>query len=188
MPIPVRRALLLLVLLLLAAAPALRAQHPTVVILVRHAEKVVPNPPDGDPPLTPAGMARAQALAEHLALTGVHAIISSQWQRTRATAAPLAARLGLEPEIISTSGAQAQPEAVAASIRANHRGHTVLVVGHSNSIPQTIRALGGPELPDICDSQYANLYVLVLDATGPPTFISSRYGAADPAPGPECAG
>lgn len=181
-----RIPLLLLALLLSWAGPAAAQQQPTVVILVRHAEKVAPNPPDGDPELTEAGRARARALADALADAGVDAVITSQWKRTRFTAAPLAEKLGLTPEVVSTSGAQAQPEAVAQSIRANHAGHTVLVVGHSNTIPAVIAALGGPRLEEICDSQYADFFVLVLGAGERPSLIRSTYGAPSPAPGPEC--
>jgi phosphohistidine phosphatase SixA len=164
------------------------AQEPTVVVLVRHAEKVTPDPPDADPALTAAGQARALALAETLADAGVDAILTSQWQRTRLTAAPLAERLGIEPEVFSTSGAQAQPEAVAEAIRTRHAGQTVLVVGHSNTVPEVIAALGGPAVEAICESQYADLFVLVLDDGGEaPALIRAGYGAPSPPPGPECA-
>jgi phosphohistidine phosphatase SixA len=163
------------------------AQEPTVVILVRHAEKATPDPPDADPPLTVAGRARARALAEALADAGVDAVITSQWQRTRLTAAPLAERLEIEPEVISTSGAQAQPEAVAEAIRTRHAGQTVLVVGHSNTLHEVIAALGGSAVEEICESQYADLLVLVLDGGGEaPALIRTRYGVPSPPPGPEC--
>ena len=61
----------------------------------------------------------------------------------------------------------------------------VLVVGHSNTIPAIIAALGGPRVPDICESVYANLFMLVPGA-GEVRLVRSRYGAADPEPGPEC--
>ena len=184
-----RRRFLLAAALLAAfviSPSAADAQGPTVVILARHAEKVVPNPPDGDPELTAVGQTRAQALAEALSATGIDAVITTQWKRTRFTAQPLAEREGLTPEVVSTSGAQAHPDAVADAVR-RHAGHTVLVVGHSNTVPAIIAALGGPRLPDICDSQHANLFVLVLGPGKEPALIRSRYGAPDPAPGPECA-
>ena len=68
---------------------------------------------------------------------------------------------------------------VAQAVRARRGG--VLVVGHSNTVPAVIRALGGPAMPEICDAQYANLYVLVL-APGEPTRLArTRFGAVDPA-------
>src|SRR5690606_33647422 len=100
----------------------------------------------------------------------------------------LAARLGLAPEVVSTSGAQAQPEAVADAIRARHLGQTVLVVGHSNTIPDVIAALGGPAMPELCESQYDDLFVLLLGGGGEgAALIRARYGAPSPPPGPECA-
>ena len=65
--------------LLLAGA----AQAQTV-ILVRHAEKAAA--PADDPPLTPAGLARAQDLKARLAAAGVTLVIHSEFQRTRLTA------------------------------------------------------------------------------------------------------
>lgn len=185
--IPRLRLPLLLLLLPLVAAwwTQAEAQSPTVVILARHAEKVVPNPPDGDPELTDAGRARATALAEALRNAGVDAVITTQWKRTRFTAQPLAELAGVTPEVVSTSGAQAHHDAVAAAVR-RHAGHTVLVVGHSNTVPSIIAALGGPRLPDICDSQYADLFTLILEPGKDPVLIRSHYGASSPAPGPEC--
>ena len=182
-----RLTLLLALLALGLGLNTAAAQAPTVVILVRHAEKAAPDPPDGDPALTEAGHARALALADALAAAGVGAVITSQWRRTRQTAAPLAERLQIEPEVISTSGAQAQPEAVADAIRARHLGQTVLVVGHSNTIPDVIAALGGPAIPELCESQYDDLFVLLLGGgREAPASIRTRYGAPSP-PGPECA-
>ena len=184
-----RRSLLasLLLLPVLAAWTATaEAQSPTVVILARHAEKVVPNPPDGDPDLTDAGRARAAALAEALRNAGVDAVITTQFKRTRFTGQPAAEQAGVTPEVVSTSGAQGHVAAVADAVR-RHAGHTVLVVGHSNTVPAIVAALGGPRLPDICDSQYADLFTLILEPGKAPVLVRSTYGVASPAPGPECA-
>jgi broad specificity phosphatase PhoE len=161
-----------------------RAVAPPLVVLVRHAEKAME--PAGDPPLTDAGVARAQALAATLGNAGITAIITTQLLRTRATAEPVASARGLTPEVVPVSGGAmaAHVEAVVAAVRA-HAGGVVLVVGHSNSIPAIIEALGGPRLPDICESQYGNLFVL-LPVDGDARLIQLRYGTADPEPGPEC--
>jgi len=58
-------------------------------------------------------------------------------------------------------------------------------VGHSNTVPAIIEALGGPRMPDICESVYANLFILVPGA-GEARLVRSRYGAADPEPGADC--
>ena len=169
---------------LCAAQVAERPSLPALVLLVRHAEKAAE--PADDPPLTAAGAARAQALAAALQDAGVTAIITTQLRRTRETAQPLATVRGLTPEVVPVrrGEGEAHAAAVAAAVR-RHAGGVVLVAGHSNTVPAIIAALGGPRLPDICESVYANLFVLVPGA-GEVRLVRSRYGAADPEPGPEC--
>lgn len=165
---------------LLAAAPA-AAQDSTVVVLVRHAEKAVVE--GNDPPLSEAGQARAVVLAE--TLRGMHfdAVIATERQRTQLTAAPLAQAHGLTPEIVGLSGPHV--ENVAAAVR-RHEGHTVLVVGHSNTVPRIIHALGGPQLRDLCEPEFSHLYVLVLKEGEAPRLDARTYGAADPPGAGEC--
>ncbi|MEJ7809335.1 MAG: histidine phosphatase family protein [Gemmatimonadaceae bacterium] len=169
----------------LAAAPPLRAPlaPDTVVLLVRHAEKAVE--PGNDPSLSVAGEARAKALAEALRDAGVQAIVTTQLKRTRLTAQPLAESLKLTPEVVPAGGA-AHADSVAAAVR-RHAGHTVLVVGHSNTVPAIIAALGGPKLPDICDAEHANLFVVVIPEGGPARLVRSRYGTADTVAAGACA-
>src|SRR4051812_32901322 len=123
-----------------ATASTLAAQT-TTVILVRHGEKAAA--PAADPPLTPEGEARARDLWAAVKDAGVSAIISTQFLRTKGTVQPTAAALGLTPEIIPAAGAT-HPQAVADAIK-KHAGHTVLVVGHSNTVPAIIAALGAPK-------------------------------------------
>ncbi|HEX2205527.1 MAG TPA: phosphoglycerate mutase family protein [Longimicrobium sp.] len=181
-----RLPLLLLAFLVATTDAAAAQEEATVVILVRHAEKVTVDPNDRDPALTAAGETRARALAQALEGAGVDAVITTQFQRTRNTAKPVADALGITPAVIA-SGPNLLAQ-IAEAVRTRHAGQTVLVVGHSNSVPGTIEALGGPKVAEICESQYANLFVMVLRAGEAPTLVRSRYGAADPAPGPECAG
>jgi len=173
-----RRFFLVVLCILAFRAPALAQSRTTVVILVRHAEKGTA--PASDPPLTEAGVARAKALAAALANAGVQAVITTELTRTRETARPLAEARGLQLETVHTAAVDAHAKAVADAVRA-HAGQTVLVVGHSNTIPAIIAALGGPKLPDICDSQYSNLFVLVLGQAGKKAdLIVSSYGAPSP--------
>src|SRR5690242_8447292 len=74
----------------------------TTIILVRHAEKNT-DPAVKDPELTPAGTARAQALAQMLMKSGVTAIYTTPYARTRSTAAPLATALKLTPIEVNVS-------------------------------------------------------------------------------------
>jgi phosphohistidine phosphatase SixA len=185
------RALGLLCAALLALGPASGAAQEsaaagTVVLLVRHAEKA--DPTAQDPPLSAVGEARARALAQALADAGVTAVITTQRRRTSDTARPLADALGLAIEKVPRGGTG--PEHAKATARAveRHRGGVVLVVGHSDTVPAIIAALGGPRMPDICDSAYGNLFVVLLDGHGAARLIRSTYGAPDPADDPACAG
>jgi broad specificity phosphatase PhoE len=170
-----------LLCLLLAIAPA-AAQAPanTTVILVRHAEKDVE--PDGDPVLTAAGTARAEALAQLLAERGVAGIVVSEYARTRLTAEPLATRLGLTPQMLpARAGLRENALAIAELIRTEYAGRTVLVVGHSNTVPAIILALGGRAVDPICDGAFSNLYEVTIRADQQVEVVRRSYGAADPA-------
>jgi len=169
----------------LSWAQAFEAMDPApLVLLVRHAEKA--SDPADDPPLTAAGEERAQALAAALRDAGVTAVITTQLRRTHDTAQPLAAARGITPEVVPVGWEDIadNARAVAAAVR-RQAGEAVLVVGHANNIPAVIAALGGPHLPDICASVYANLFVLIPGA-GEARLVRSRFGATDPDPGPDC--
>lgn len=172
---------LLATLLLVVPFTAGAQGSQTVVILVRHAEKGTM--PANDPPLTDAGTARAKALAAVLVDANVQAVITTQLARTRDTARPLAEARHLVPEVVAAGGA-GHAHAVADAVR-KHAGQTVLVVGHSNTVPAIIAALGGPKMPDICDSQYSNLFTLILDGTSV-RLVRGSYGAASPDPAESC--
>jgi broad specificity phosphatase PhoE len=139
------------------AAPA---AGEVTVILVRHAEKVDDS---SDAALSEAGHRRAGALAAVLAEAGVSAIYTTQYQRTVHTAAPLAQRLGIEAQVIASSGA-AHAADVAARVR-EHASGAIVVVGHSNTVPAIIRELGGPAVT-IADNEYAHLFVMRLTPEG----------------------
>ena len=157
------------------AVPVAPAVVARTVYLVRHAEKGTQ--PAADPPLTAAGGARAQALVGVLADAGIRSVITTHLLRTRDTGRPLAERLGITPQVLRVAGpATDHAQAVAAAVRALPAG-AVLVVGHSNTVPLIIAALGGPTMPDICDAAYANLFVLQLAADGTATLARTEYGA-----------
>lgn len=159
-----RRLLPLLALLAgLAGWPPGHAE--AMVFAVRHAEKA-----DGpDPGLTERGRARARALADLLADAGITHVFSSDYRRTRETAEPLAARLGLP---VLTYDARKLPALVE---RLNALTGRVLVVGHSNTTPALVDLLGGDPGPPIDEgSEYDRLYWVV---PGPdPRSLLLRYG------------
>ena len=168
---------LTLALLAAAPSPSPSAVPATVVLVVRHAERA---PGSGDPPLSEAGKARAAVLAEIGKLTGVNAIITTQFQRTRQTAALLAESAGVTPHVVTTQGDIGTHAAeIAAAVR-QHAGKTVLVVGHSNTVPAIVAALGGPKFPDLCEPEYDRLVTLILDPEGSVRIVQTRFGAPTP--------
>ncbi|HEX4683540.1 MAG TPA: histidine phosphatase family protein [Gemmatimonadaceae bacterium] len=152
---------------------------PTIVILVRHADKAAT--PTIDPPLTAAGETRARDLAHDLKNAGVSAIITTNFIRTKATAAPTAAALSIKPEIVDLpTRDRGHVGAVVAAIR-RHTGHTVLVVSHMETAADIVGALGATPPPGMCAWTYDQMYVVTIPPSGAPSVIRTRYGAASPA-------
>lgn len=151
---------LMMVLGLLLVAAAQAAAQATTVVIVRHAEKADDS---ADPLLSAAGTARAAALAKALEHANVRAVLTTQFQRTILTGKPLADALGLEvTQVPAGNPMRAHLDAIAAKV-AEHAGGTVLVVGHSNTVPLIVQALGGPDIGTIADSEYDNLMMLVIE-------------------------
>lgn len=148
------RSAVLACALLLAGAEA-SAQH---IFLVRHAERAdtaggTPAVSGSDPDLSEAGRARAQSLAAVLQDAGIVAIFVTEYKRTQQTAAPLATLLGLAPTVIAAK------DVPSLATRLRELEGSALVVGHSNSIPGVIAALGLPAVT-IADAEYDNLFVV----------------------------
>lgn len=151
-------------------------EPPTVVIVIRHAEKATGQ---GDnPSLSPTGVRRAHALVAALGGADVKAIYSTQFNRTRETVDPLAKDLDLRVTelMINESNAGTYHTALASEIRAKHRGETVVVVGHSNTVPLIVQALSGKLVEPIEESEYDRIYMVVLSGSGEGRVISVRYG------------
>jgi broad specificity phosphatase PhoE len=141
----------------------------TTVILVRHAEKNT-EWAGADQPLSAAGMLRAQELAHVLGKTEISAIYITPWARTRQTAEPLARLLGDSLTVVDSI------DATVRGVRA-HRGSTVLVVGHSNTVPQILARLVGQRELEALEVGFDDLFVVTLDPRRPPRWLRLRYGA-----------
>jgi phosphohistidine phosphatase SixA len=154
----------------------LSAFSQVTVIFTRHAEKAAT--PANDPPLTAAGEQRAKILASMLADSGVEAIYVTELHRTQQTAAPLAARTHLTPVVIPAN----DTDTLVKAIRERKSG-VVVVVGHSNKVPEIIAKLGGPAVR-IPDTDYDNLFILTVGATHS-SLLRLHYGDSAPvlAPG-----
>jgi len=155
---------------------------PKTVFLIRHAEKE--DEPRENPPLKKEGVARSQELARLLAGAGIKAIYTSQFTRTRQTAEPLAAKLGLTATTISLKSNPSNPRLIAEESTAEvvnkilqGAGENVLVIGHSNSIPDVIKMLGGDVVPTIDERKFDDLFVVTVYAKGKARVTQLRYGA-----------
>ena len=173
-----------LLLGLVALPCSVLAAQPSTVIIVRHAERAAE--PAGDPVLTEAGSQRAKDLAAALSGAKITSVITTHLQRTQLTAKPIMDATGLTNIVVRAGGA-GHADSVAANVMRRPAGDVVLVVGHSNTVPAIIAALGGPRMPDLCDSQYSHLYILEYGADrSAPRLIKAKYGAADPADSDAC--
>lgn len=131
-----------------------------MVILTRHAERAdgaatMGSVGGNDPKLSTAGTERANRLAAMLADANIAAIFTTEYTRTKDTAAPLAVKIKVTSEVINA----AQMNALLEQIK-SHPDDTVFVVGHSNTVPMIIKALGGPDV-SIGDNEYDNLFFYV---------------------------
>ena len=145
----------------------------TTVFVVRHAEKMPPTVA-ADPPLSAAGFKRAQALAHALGAAEVSAIYTSERLRARQTALPLATKLGDSLRVVNGSDIPA----LARRIREECVGRTVLVIGHSDTVPLIVQELSGLYVPPMKDDEFDLLYVVTLFRDRPARVIRLRYGDA----------
>ena len=159
------------------AAALLMAGLPLVIsaatiILVRHAE--IGGAMSAETLLSAAGMERAQVLARMLKDSWIRRIYVTELRRTQQTAEPTATALHLTPTVI----AQKDTEALLAALRGLGEDETVLLVGHSTTVPVIVKGLGAGEAPAISEAEYDRLTVLTTYAGGKAHAVILRYGAA----------
>lgn len=167
---------ILVLLLVLCACPAVSTAWDAIVV-VRHAEKA----DDGshDPPLNQLGQERAEALAHVLRESDVTGLIASNYRRTRQTLSVLAAERELPVTRLPADAGEidAHVGAVVAAARERDRDGLLVIAGHSNTVPLIVRELSGRNTPEMDESEYDRL-VLLLPAESGMNVIETRYGAA----------
>ncbi len=153
----------------MAAGPwAATASAQEAVFVVRHAERLDDS---SDSPLSAEGHARASRLAAQLRDARITAIFVTQFARTADTAKPLAERLGLPMQQMPA----AQTPDLIARLRALGPHARVLVVGHSDTVPRILVALGLTEPGTIALDEYDNLFIVLPRAKAAPTVLRLRY-------------
>ena len=149
---------------LLAACVSTPVPPEPSIYVLRHLHKAEGQ----DPGLTDEGRRCAARLAEQLARSGVSAVFASTTRRARETAAPLAARLGVA---VSNYDPRDTPGVVA---RVRAQPGSVVVVGHSNTVPEIVERLGGARPGDLTEDRYGEVW-RVIRSTGA-TFFSRIHG------------
>ena len=140
--------------------------HRAVVYIVRHAEKQTGD----DPALTADGTARAALLADYLSGEPVTEVWSTDYARTRETAAPVAESHGLEVQLYEPEHAYRMAD------RMREKDGVILIVGHSNTIGDVASAFSGEEAgSDLDESDYETLYWVTIDQDGEPQVYQSSY-------------
>lgn len=166
LPVPLP-ALLLATAAVLAAGPAAAQQDAAVVYLVRHAERAE----DGtrDPVISLPGWDRARLLAETLRDARLTHIHTTDYRRTRMTGRPTADATGLTMQTYDPRDLAA----FARRLRSTPGRH--LVLGHSDTTPALVEALGGDPGTPIEEMEYDRLYVVTLTGDGASTVLL-RFG------------
>lgn len=144
----------------------------TNVFIVRHAEYDASSAPH----LNPAGVERAEKLAEVLCEADVEVIYATQTDRAQETAQPLAEAMGLQPIIYYSI------DSLVDQIKSDHTGKNVLVVGHAGPpepmVPDIIDALVGESAGYSIGNDFHNLFVVALYGSGKWKVVNLQYGDA----------
>ena len=164
----VKRAAVLLVASIAVLAPARTARAQEAIYIVRHAERLDQS---RDSPLSTDGAGRARRLREMLVAAGITHIFTSEFQRTIETAKPLADELHLTSQALPSADVQLLASKLAA-LKPHDRA---LVVGHSNTVPQLLRALKIDTAVIVNDSDYDNLFIVVPVKESAPSLLRLKF-------------
>ncbi len=138
------------------------AASTTTVFVMRHAEKLTSNPQDPDPALAPAGEARALELAQFFGRApkgqGLDAVIVSEFRRAQDTVRPLANRLGVPVIVVPAE----ETRKTAKRALADNRGGRVLIVGHSDTVPEIVNELSGVDVGPMSEADYGIVYLVTI--------------------------
>jgi broad specificity phosphatase PhoE len=122
--------------------------------------------------LSDTGRARAGRLAQLLTDEPLTAAYATAYRRTQQTAQPAADRHGI---VVTTYDAKMPDAAFASQLRITHARGTVLVVGHSNSVPGIVAALSGAAVEAMQDNQFDRIYQVSIGPDGKATLSQRSY-------------
>jgi 2,3-bisphosphoglycerate-dependent phosphoglycerate mutase len=160
---------------LLASFIYWRSTTTTTIVVVRHAEKELGA--ISDAPLSPEGEQRADRLAQMLGdaepFGRIQRIYVTNTRRTQQTALRLSQRLGINSEVLD---AKTEPGDLAERVLDENRGGRALIVGHSNTVPDIVKALTGEnDVPPMGEDEFGTLYVVTVPSIGPASILRMKY-------------
>jgi phosphohistidine phosphatase SixA len=168
---PIWLSVLLLAIALFVAFEVYQSAATTTIVVVRPAEGGLGSIEDA--PLRPEGEQSAERLAQLFGGTvapgRIAAIYVSATRRTQQTAAPLAARLGIQPIVVPVEDV----DGTAARALNDHRGATVMIV--SNAAGSLVEALSGIKVAPPSTDDYGNIYIVSVPLLGSCGFVQLRY-------------
>jgi broad specificity phosphatase PhoE len=129
------------------------AKAAPVVFVVRHAEKTSLG--GKDPGLSVQGQKRADALAHILKDSQITSVFVTEFKRTQETAAPTARAAHVSPTVILANDIGA----LVGKLRALNGN--ALVVGHGNTIPDLLKALGIATPVSIPEEEYTEIFAVL---------------------------
>ncbi|MEK8180309.1 histidine phosphatase family protein [Flavobacterium buctense] len=147
----------------------------TTFIVLRHAEKADNTK---DPNLSADGLTRAVELRKTLSPISVEAIYATPFNRTKQTVTPLAT----EKKMAITEYPVNKPYAeLVNELLDTYRGKTVVIVGHSNTVPELLKVLSNNTFNiNISENQFDNLFVVTLTNGKQPEVAPMKYGKSTP--------
>lgn len=137
----------LLLMLLTIFSSSLSAK---TIIILRHADRL-----EEIDDLSVAGYQRAERLKSMFVAQKINLLFSTNYIRTTKTIAPLAQAQQLETKLYESSSR------VVEKIKAS-TAETIIIVGHSNTVPEIVKGLTGVDVPAIADDEFDNMFVVSM--------------------------
>jgi len=125
-----------------------------ILFIVRHAEKASTGGKDSD--LSVQGRKRADALAHILKDSQITSVFVTEFKRTQETAAPTAREAHVSPTVVPANDIGVLVEKLRA-LNGN-----ALVVGHGNTIPDLLKALGIATPVSIPEDDYTEIFAVLI--------------------------
>ena len=136
------------------------ANQNTTYYLIRHAEKVRTDPNDQDPSLDIKGMMRAKRWVAYFEPIKIDEIYITKYVRTKQTASLIAQQKQVSPTRYDPNTLYSD------EFLKGTNGKSVLIVGHSNTIPQLVNKLIGEEkFKDMDDTDNSTLFKVTLSGS-----------------------